>query len=894
MKPSIRLEQEKIITANGETVLGKRALPIDILILGRKKSISPIILPSLTFKMIVGLDIIRPLIKEMGLDALFQINSLDKHNICVSSSDFREVMKDKIIASIPTKLPTFRINTGNSGPSAISRFRIGKPAEDEIEEKVKELEEAGIVRKSISPWSSPALLVPKSDGTKRLCIDYRKLNEVTVKDAYPLPRIDDILDNLAEASVFSTLDATSGYYQIPIAEDSIEKTAFQTRSGLYEFTRMPFGLSNAPAAFQRTMDEIFREERGKFVQIYLDDIIIYSKSKSEHEKHLELVLDKIKSAGLSLKKEKCIFSQDELTILGYVVRKNEVKPSPRRADDIRDFPLPNTVADLRSFLGLLNYCSNFIENLASKTSPLLALLKGTPPMTSKILLTKDQVECFENLKEILKSDLKLAIPNYNKAFIVTTDASSMGLSGILAQKDDNGVEAPVAFFSKKTSESQAKYSATQLELLAVVETLKHFRHYLIHKRFLLKTDHQALLALKHSKNQNSMLFRWSLFLSEFDFEVQYIKGEHNPADALSRAEYGSLCSIQQPGKQIILDKLLQTNILEQYHKQLGHGCVSNMIYNLKKKYYWKGMYTQVKEYVSSCQVCLRAQGSIPNTNFKMLTSTFPGELIELDTIGPIPCSSTGKKFIITAIDHFSKFACAVAVPNKNAEFVSKFLAEIIIPTFPFAKTFLSDNGLEFKSAMTIQTAEKQGIRWKFGSPYHPETQGAVERLNGTLLNKLAKLSKFKYGWWDRCLPEAVYACNSSFHRAIGCSPFELFSGELPIFEIDKSIFEDTSKWTVPKRNLVKRREEIQRQYKSEFEGSAAAPNNFEPGDTVLRYDCTPNLPKLSSRWEPGFRIKRINPASESFILEKNGKAYVANKVHIKLDTSTLSNKNEGG
>lgn len=335
-----------------------------------------------------------------------------------------------------------------------SRYRLGKPTEDLIEEQVAKQLGDGIIRRSQSPWCSPVVLVPKKDGSQRLCIDFKLLNEITERDAYPLPRIDDILDTLAGARVYSTLDATSGYYQIPVHTDDIPKTAFQTRSGLYEYVRMPFGLSNAPAAFQRAMDDIFAEERGKFLQVYLDDIIIYSKSREEHEQHLRVVLRRIKEAGLILKRKKCCFFKEELIILGYKVKCNEIRPTKDRIQCIHDFPIPTTIKELRSFLGLMSYCRSFINGLAAKAAPLTELLKGAPSLATKVEFSDVQLKIFLALKDLLNDTSRLRIPNFEEPFIVTTDASGMGISRILAQRAHNGIEEPVSFFSKKLTDAQ--------------------------------------------------------------------------------------------------------------------------------------------------------------------------------------------------------------------------------------------------------------------------------------------------------------------------------------------------------------------------------------------------------------------------------------------------------
>ncbi|KAI4292759.1 hypothetical protein PAPHI01_2033 [Pancytospora philotis] len=888
LKPS-RLESIRTIDTSGASGLRTSLLPLRIL--DTVIEVELLAFESLAYEMVLGLDTISQLIPVVGLKRIFA-HEEPPIQVCSVLEDFSIVMKDEVLATTPAKLPSFAINTAEHAPIATSRYHLGKPADDQVELEVNKLLRLGIVRKSFSPWCSPALLVPKHDGTQRLCIDYRKINDITVKDAFPLPRIDDILDTLSGACIFSTLDATSGYHQIPISEGSISKTAFQTRSGLYEYTRMPFGLSNAPAAFQRAMNELFADEKEKFLQVYLDDIIIYSKSREEHELHLKRVLDKIKAANLILKRKKCKFYRDELTVLGYVVRQNEVRPSPERVQGIRDFPVPTTVTELRSFHGLLTYCSNFIEDLAIKSAPLTSLLKGSPAPGTKITLSEAQLAVFNELKALLTSDAALALPDYDKPFIVTTDASTHGISGILAQKSSGGKECPVSFFSKKTSDAQSRYSATQLELLAVVETLRHYRHYLIHKPFVLRTDHQALLALKHTTDQNSMLFRWSLFLSDFSFDVEYIKGESNPADALSRADHKTVCSLQTSHKQIVLDPDIQRLLIQGYHDALGHGSASNMIYNLKRKYDWKGLYTQVHDMVKECQICLRASRAVSNTNYHMLTSTGPGELIEIDTVGPFPCSFSGKKFILLAIDHFTKFVCGMAVPHKSAEHVANFITDVVSPTFPSAKVVLSDNGLEFRGSASVQAAQRLGITWKFGSPYHPETQGAIERVNDTILCKLRKLCNFSHNLWDRALPGAIAAYNMSFHRAIGCSPHELLKGQCVLLDSDRGLLPQDFDLSVPENQLLAKRSSLLDKYQREFSGSTTATSNFSVGDFVLKYNFSPALSKIDPHWDPGFRIKLIKPGSEAFIVEKGGVEYSANKAHLRLDTSVVPQ--EGG
>ncbi|KAI5151537.1 hypothetical protein ENBRE01_2203 [Enteropsectra breve] len=875
-------KHEIVKTADGKIAQDSRSNELELKVGGITFNTSFPIIENLSHEIIIGMYIIQSLIKKIGLNGLFKDNeSIPNVNSIIE--EFKAIMRKDLRDLKTNNLPEFRIDTGNHPPIVASRYRLGKPQDDMIEEEITKLLETGIIRRSNSPWASPVVLVPKKDGRKRLCIDYRAINDITTRDAYPLPRIDEILDTLSGASVYTNLDATSGYHQIPVAKDDINKTAFQTRSGLYEYTRMPFGLSNAPAAFQRAMDELFKEEKGKFVQIYLDDIIVYSKTKEDHEQHLKTILAKLKEGGLILNQEKCNFFKEELTILGYKVSKNTIQPTEERIQGIYNFPTPTTIQELRSFLGLMSYCRSFIKNLASKTSSLNILLKGSPSASTKIILTPEQISTFEELKTLINDKTKLTLPDYEKPFIITTDASSKGLSGILAQKQTDGTEHPIQFFSKSLNEAQQKYSATQLELLAIVETLRHFKAYLLHKKFIIRTDHQALTALKHTKNLNSMLFRWSLFLSDFVFDLEYIKGQNNPADALSRTDKPIIASITQPRKSIITDDELKKQLILAYHIKLGHGSAGNMIYNLSQKYEWKGLYSQVHQFVDKCHTCLRASNKVSHTNYHRLQSNKAGDLIVIDTVGPLPNSTSGNKFIITAVDHYTKYAWAMAVPQKSAECVKKFIQTRILTSINNINSFLSDNGLEFRSSITQEIANVSGIKWKFGSPYHPETQGAVERFNDTILKKIRKLSNFNHKAWDRVVDTAVEAYNFSYHRAIGSSPHENLNQHRPIFDIDKDLVSSNFKSAIPGSILKSTREDISSEYNKEFSGSTTAPSKFKIGDKVLKYNFSPSLSKIDSHWDAGFTIISESPCGEAYVLRKDHCEFRANKAHLKLD-----------
>jgi len=416
-------------------------------------------------------------------------------------------------------------------------YKTGWTEKKFIKEEVERLLEEGIIQPSKSAWASPVVLVKKSDGKMRFCVDYRKLNEVTKKDAYPIPRIDEMLEALGGAKYFTTLDLASGYWQVEMDPISRDKTAFTTEHGIYEFNVMPFGLTNAPATFQRLMNQVLHSVLGNGVVVYLDDINIYTKTFEEHLKKLEEVLRLLKIAGLKIKPSKCKFIEKELTFLGHVVNQQGILPDPRKIDKVRDFPRPKTVTDIKSFLGLASYYRKFIKGFSEIAKPMNDLTRKGVPFKWK----EKQEEAFKKLKQALISKPVLRYPEFDKTFYLYTDGSGLGLGAVLAQKDENKQDYVIAYASKGLTGSQPNYSATDLELLAVVWAINHFRHYLAYQHFIVVTDHSATQYLKKNpiKELRGRLARWMLHLQSFDFNIEHRPGKQNRnADVLSRLGNG--------------------------------------------------------------------------------------------------------------------------------------------------------------------------------------------------------------------------------------------------------------------------------------------------------------------------------------------------------------------
>jgi hypothetical protein len=426
-----------------------------------------------------------------------------------------------------------RIYKENVPPIFQRPYKMSPKEHEIIRKELDKMLAQGAIRPSRSPWASPVVLVRKKDGKIRFCVDFRKINQVTKKDKYPLPNIEEIMDLFGGSEWFSTMDLASGYWQVAIAQEDIEKTAFSTAFGLYEFVVMPFGLTNAPPTFQRLMNRILEEFLRKFVLVYIDDINVYSKTWDEHLQHLRKVFQKIKESGLKLKREKCYFGMTEVKFLGHVIGKEGIKPDPEIIEKIQNYPVPENQKKLRGFLGLASYYRKFIEGFAKIAQPLTKITGKN----HEFKWTNEQQQAFEKLKERLMTYPVLRYPNFEKEFILMTDASKEGIGAVLAQEDQDRKEHPIAYFSKALTPCEKNYDTTNMEALAVIQAIKKFRHYLFGQKFKIITDHRALLwLLGTNKSTNSRIVRWRLYLQDFDFTIEHREGKrHLVADALSRS-----------------------------------------------------------------------------------------------------------------------------------------------------------------------------------------------------------------------------------------------------------------------------------------------------------------------------------------------------------------------
>ncbi|UYV68013.1 hypothetical protein LAZ67_5002793, partial [Cordylochernes scorpioides] len=764
-----------------------------------------------------------------------------------------------------TNLAKHRIDTEDAKPIKHKPYRVSAKERDIIKEQIDEMLTEGIIRPSSSPWSFPVILVKKRDGKYRFCVDYRKLNNVTVKDVYPIPRIDEVMDTLQGSTHFSAIDLRSGYWQVEVEERDKEKTAFTTAHGLYEFNVMPFGLCNAPATFERNMENMLGNLRWQICLCYLDDVIIYSPDFPTHLKRLEAVFRCFRESNLRLNDKKCRFAFEELEILGYITSKHGIKPAEHNIKAVRNFPRPKKVKEVQSFLGMCSYYRKFIKDFSKIADPLTNLIKKSVSFT----WTERQEEAFQTLKTALLSPPILGHFNPNAPTYVHTDASNIGIGATLVQ-DIGGEEKVISYLSRTLSKAEQNYSTTEKECLAVVWSMSKLRPYLYGRHFKIVTDHHALCWLKNLKDPTGRLARWALKIQEYDFDIIHKSGKkHLDADGLSRGPLpetdwdedferlflnqitdeedkfiesvkknlnGSRRSIAQNFKEedgclfkknpnpegrawlLVVPENKKREIMKEYHNHMsnGHLGVARTMYRIKSKYFWPSMLKDVSEFVKTCHLCQSRKGSnqLPSGLLQPIPpANFPFERIGIDFVGPLPSTKNRKKWIIVLSDYYTRYAETRAVSEATVKEVSKFLVEDIFLRHGAPQYLISDRGSQFTSNLMKEVMKTCKIKHCFTTSYHPQTNGLTERLNRTLINMLSMYVNTDQKNWDEILPFITHAYNTTIQETTGYSPFFLMFGREPTsllddrnisVDIDKDDYDEYIKHHLDKINRTRK------------------------------------------------------------------------------------------
>ncbi|XP_028253710.1 uncharacterized protein LOC114429061 [Parambassis ranga] len=463
-----------------------------------------------------------------------EASPLDLSHLSVSQQeDVRPLLDRELFKETPgfTNLVQHTIRLKQEAPARQKSYRIPERLVTVLQEETKLMLELGIIEASSSEWCSPVVLVPKKDGSLRFCIDFRYLNSVSQVDPYPMPRIDDLVERVGRAKYITTLDLSKGYWQVALAPEAQRLTAFKTPFGMYQFKVMPFGLQGAPATFQRLMNLVLRDV-SEFSAAYLDDVVIFSQSWEEHMSHLHQVLQCIRVAGLTINPQKCAIAKKEVEYLGYVIGFGRIKPQVGKVEAIQNFPAPTTKKKVKSFLGLVGWYRKFIPHFAEHSVVFTNLTRASAP--NKVQWNEECERAFQDLKGCICTDSVLQCPDFDKPFTLQTDASGVGLGGVLLQECD-GEMKPVVFLSRKLLDRETRYSTVEKECLAMKWAIDALRYYLLGRHFYLETDHRALQWLHRMKDANMRIAGWYLALQPYNFTVRYRAGNTNTvADCLSR------------------------------------------------------------------------------------------------------------------------------------------------------------------------------------------------------------------------------------------------------------------------------------------------------------------------------------------------------------------------
>lgn len=924
------------VVANGATCnsVGEMSLPIQLK--DRIRIIEVLVVPDIPQNLILGIDfwskmeIIPDLYtgewsfrgenhsSAINLDGIQNLETLlpDQRNSLnrVIEQAFAN-MGDKLGC---THLVEHKIHT-NSPPIRQRYYPLSPALQKIVNEELNDMLKNDIIEPSSSSWASPIVMVRKSDGRWRFCVNYKKLNAVSQVDAYPIPYVSAILDKLRDAKYLTTLDIKSAYWQIPVAQESRHLTAFIVPNrGLFQFKRLPFGLHSAPKTWQRLADQLLCGLED-YAFVYLDDIIICTSTFGKHLEVLEEILKRLREARLTLNREKCVFCRSELRYLGYVVNQFGLLVDPDKVNAVLRIPTPKNVTEVRRVVGLASWYRRFIPSFSTIVSPLTKLTQKNQPF----IWDEGCERALNTIKQTLVSAPILACPDFNLPFYVETDASDYGLGAVLTQRHPDG-ERVVCYLSRALSKQEKRFSTTEKETLAILFSIEKLRPYLEGTKFYVITDHYCLKWLFSIKDPIGRIARWALRLQQYDFEVIHRRGkDHLVPDALSRAVVEVDCVGLSPEKIPIdkwYEKMLQEvqekpsqfplwmiengklykriqrrypdlesrewlmvvprgrrqEIIQAHHNPptCGHLGISKTVSRISENYIWPKMRVDVARYVRNCTTCIATKPEQKPPRGHMLspqvTATRPWEIVSVDMVGPLPRSTNGHSYILSVMCCFSKFVLLFPLRTATTLNILKWLEDHTILVYGAPKKLIVDNGSQFRSKQFQEAMAQYGIQISWTAYYHPQAN-PVERVHRVIKTMLSSYVEEDQRRWDRYLPKIAFAIRSAKHDVTGVTPNLLnFGREVIINNSDVNSYSSKEFDSESKQKaLTELFENVQKKLKVAYDKAKTTYNlrrrdgTFNLNQKVWRRnyalsDATKHFTsKLAPKFIGPFRIKRI-------------------------------------
>ncbi|KAL4709763.1 hypothetical protein ACJJTC_004599 [Scirpophaga incertulas] len=815
------------------------------------------------------------------------------------------------------------VNTGSMSIKLSSNtpvnYRPYRLSHDEIlrvRKIIKDLLDKTIIRESDSDYASPILLVKKKDGSDRMCVDFRKLNEITIKDIFPLPRIDDYIDRLGRNKYFSSLDMATGFHQIPLEGASIPLTGFVTPEGHYEYLKMPYGLANAPVVYQRIISKTLRKfiDSGN-VLVYIDDVLLLSMTPEQGLDLLREVLTALTNAGFSINLRKCSFLVTEIEYLGRTISEGQVRPSHDKIKALVDSSEPINVKQVRQFMGLASYFRRYIPGFAQKTASISALTrKGV-----NFDWGKEQRAAREYIIQALTTEPVLAVYDPSLPIEVHTDASAIGYGAVLMQVHEGGYKRVVAYFSRLTQGAESKYHSYELETLAVVKALQHFRPYLVGAPFTVVTDCNALKFTQKKKDLLPRVARWWVYLQDFNFSLDYRKGTSmSHADYLSRNPV-NIVTIQKPlnwaqvaqasdeetkgliqklsegqldatrysvKNDILYVKYSPTgepsrylcyipkghrlSLLRIFHDEHEHVGVDKTFDLIIKHFWFPGLRNFVQKYVAHCLICISYK-KVPRAPLQPISSwekpDLPFDTLHMDVLGPLP-EADGYRYILIVVDSFSKFCLLYPMYRQEADELKRHFRNTV-SLFGAPKLIVADKGRMFQSSDFLSFVKDMGCEIHFITPEMHQANGQVERYCRTVLNMVRIEVNFRQNDWPSVIWKIQIILNVTRHRTTQTSALNLLVGIDAATPVIRNLIRDVAlEGTSPNREALR---DMSRQRTSErlrlnqlkqdayVNRDRKPPHGFDVNSLVFVRKQAQSMGKLDSCMRGPYRVTKVLP-----------------------------------